>query len=137
LLNEAYAALKSDNGLWPALAQRINITDPAVAAYRDQEQRINNPPYSAGLIGTTQAMPNAIVGIAGEQGVGVGEGERVVDDVGVAVPRLPVHRVGHERLGLLVPAAEALIVGPIMHAPAGPSAPSSKHMDRHHHGRAR
>jgi DNA invertase Pin-like site-specific DNA recombinase len=31
--------------------------------------------------------------------VGVREGERVIDDVGVAVPRLPVHRVGHERVG--------------------------------------
>ena len=31
--------------------------------------------------------------------VGVGEGERVVDDVAVAVPRLPVQRVGHERVG--------------------------------------
>ena len=31
--------------------------------------------------------------------VGVGDAERVVDDVGVAVPRLPVERVGHERIG--------------------------------------
>jgi len=36
MLNEAYAVLKRDDGLWPVLAQRINITDPAiVAAYRD------------------------------------------------------------------------------------------------------
>lgn len=31
--------------------------------------------------------------------VGVGDAERVVDDVGVAVPRLPVERIGHERIG--------------------------------------
>jgi hypothetical protein len=31
--------------------------------------------------------------------IGVGEGERVVDDVAVAVPRLAVQRVGHERVG--------------------------------------
>ena len=31
--------------------------------------------------------------------VGIGDAERVVDDVGVAAPRLPVGRVGHERVG--------------------------------------
>jgi NitT/TauT family transport system substrate-binding protein len=72
MLNEAYAVLKRDDTLWPTLAQRINITDPAViAAYRDLNRRINNPPYRADLIKPTQALLDAIVSIAGEQAVGV------------------------------------------------------------------
>ncbi len=72
MLHEAYAVLKRDDGLWPALAQRINVTDPAItAAYRDLERRVDNPPYSAELIKPTQELLDAIVAIAGEQGVGV------------------------------------------------------------------
>jgi NitT/TauT family transport system substrate-binding protein len=72
MLNEAYAVLKRDDALWPALAQRINITDPAViAAYRDLGRRVNNPPYRAELIKPTQALLDAIIAIAGEQSVGV------------------------------------------------------------------
>jgi NitT/TauT family transport system substrate-binding protein len=72
MLNEAYAVLKRDDGLWPALAQRINITDSAItAAYRDLARRIDNPPYSAELIRPTQELLNAIVAVAGEQAVGV------------------------------------------------------------------
>jgi ABC-type nitrate/sulfonate/bicarbonate transport system substrate-binding protein len=72
MLDAAYAALKSDDGLWPALAQRINVIDPAlVAAYRDLARRIDNPSYSAALIKPTQDMLDAIVAIAGEQAVGV------------------------------------------------------------------
>jgi NitT/TauT family transport system substrate-binding protein len=72
MLNEAYAVLKRDDGLWPALAQRINITDPQiVAAYRDLARRIDNPPYSAELIKPTQDLLDALVAIAGEQAVGV------------------------------------------------------------------
>jgi NitT/TauT family transport system substrate-binding protein len=72
MLSEAYALLKRDDGLWPALAQRINITDPAIiAAYRDLERGVDNPPYSAELIKPTQKLLDAIVAIAGEQAVGV------------------------------------------------------------------
>jgi NitT/TauT family transport system substrate-binding protein len=72
MLNEAYAVLKRDDGLWPTLAQRINITDPAiVAAYRDLARRIDNPPYSTESIKPTQELLDAIVAIAGEQAVGV------------------------------------------------------------------
>jgi len=72
MLNEAYAVLKRDDGLWPALAQRINVTDPAIiAAYRDLERRVDNPPYKAELIKPTQELLDAIIAIAGEQAVGV------------------------------------------------------------------
>jgi hypothetical protein len=72
MLSEAYALLKQDDGLWPALAQRINISDPAViTAYRDLERGVDNPPYSAELIKPTQELLDAIVAIAGEQAVGV------------------------------------------------------------------
>jgi NitT/TauT family transport system substrate-binding protein len=72
MLNEAYAVLRRDDGLWPVLAQRINITDPAViAAYRDLAQRVDNPPYSAELVKPTQELLDALVAIAGEQAVGV------------------------------------------------------------------
>jgi NitT/TauT family transport system substrate-binding protein len=72
MLNEAYALLKRDDGLWPVLAQRINITDPAIiAAYRDLARRIDNPPYSAELIKPTQELLDALVAIAGEPAVGV------------------------------------------------------------------
>jgi hypothetical protein len=72
MLDDAYAALRSNDALWPVLAQRINITDPAVAAaYRNEARRIDNPPYSAALIKPTQQVLDAIVAIAGEQAVGV------------------------------------------------------------------
>jgi NitT/TauT family transport system substrate-binding protein len=72
MFNEAYAVLKGDDRLWPALAQRINVTDPDVtAAYRDLERRVNNPPYRAELIKPTQALLDALVSIAGERAVGV------------------------------------------------------------------
>src|SRR5262249_15511638 len=72
MLNEADAVLKRDAGLWPALAQKINSTDPAfIAAYRDLARRVNNPPYSAELIKPTQELLDAIIAIAGEQAVGV------------------------------------------------------------------
>jgi len=72
MLNEAYAVLKRDDELWPVLAQRINITDPAIAAaYRDLARRVDNPPYSAELIKPTQDLLDAIIAIAGEQAVGV------------------------------------------------------------------
>jgi NitT/TauT family transport system substrate-binding protein len=72
MLNEAYAVLKRDDGLWPALAQRINVTDPAItAAYRDLERRVDNPPYKAELIKPTQELLDAIIAIAGGQAVGV------------------------------------------------------------------
>jgi NitT/TauT family transport system substrate-binding protein len=72
MLSEAYALLKQDDGLWPALAQRINISDPAIiGAYRDLERGVDNPPYAAELIKPTQELLDAIVAIAGEQAVGV------------------------------------------------------------------
>jgi NitT/TauT family transport system substrate-binding protein len=72
MLDDAYAALRTDDRLWPALAQRINITDSAgIAAYRDAGRRIDNPPYSAALLKPTQDMLDAIIAIAGEAAVGV------------------------------------------------------------------
>jgi NitT/TauT family transport system substrate-binding protein len=71
MLDDAYAVLKSDDRLWPALAQRLNITDPAlVAAYREYARRIDNPPYGTALIKPTQEVLDAIIAIAGEQAVG-------------------------------------------------------------------
>jgi NitT/TauT family transport system substrate-binding protein len=72
MLDDAYAVLRTNDRLWPVLAQRINITDPAVvAAYRDAARRIDNPPFSAALIKPTQDVLDAIIAIAGEQAVGV------------------------------------------------------------------
>jgi NitT/TauT family transport system substrate-binding protein len=72
MLSEAYALLRNDDRLWPVLAQRINITDPAVvAAYRDVARRINDPPFNAALMKPTQDVLDAIIAIAGEQAVGV------------------------------------------------------------------
>jgi NitT/TauT family transport system substrate-binding protein len=84
MLNEAYAVLKRDDALWPALAQRINVADPAIiAAYRDLERRVDNPPYSAELIKPSQELLDAIIAIAGEQAVGV----TTVDPAAFLFPR--------------------------------------------------
>jgi NitT/TauT family transport system substrate-binding protein len=72
MLTDAYAKLKSDDSVWPALAEKIHITDPAlVAAYRDLDRKIDNPPYDPSLLAPTQKLLDAIVAIAGEDAVGV------------------------------------------------------------------
>ncbi|HXQ53012.1 MAG TPA: ABC transporter substrate-binding protein [Stellaceae bacterium] len=72
MLDDAYAKLKSDDSVWPALAQKINITDPKIAdAYRNEARKIDNPPYRKALIPPTQALMDSIVAIAGEAAVGV------------------------------------------------------------------
>lgn len=72
MLTEAYAKLRGDDGLWPTLAEKIHITDPAlVAAYRTVGRKIDDPPYRAGLLAPTQKLLDAIVTIAGEDAVGV------------------------------------------------------------------
>jgi NitT/TauT family transport system substrate-binding protein len=72
MLVDAYAKLKSDDSVWPPLAEKIHITDPAlVAAYRDLDRKIDNPPYDPSLIAPTQKLLDAIVAIAGSDAVGV------------------------------------------------------------------
>jgi NitT/TauT family transport system substrate-binding protein len=71
MIDEAYAKLTGDDGVWTALAQKVRITDPAlIAAYRDQARKIDNPPYGRPLIASTQKLVDAIVALAGEDAVG-------------------------------------------------------------------
>lgn len=71
MIDEAYAKLKSDDGVWTALGQKIRITDPAlIAAYREQGRKIDNPPYGRAQIASTQKLVDAIVALAGEDAVG-------------------------------------------------------------------
>jgi len=77
MLDDAYAKLKEDDGVWPDLAQKVRITDPAlVAAYRNDARKIDNPPYRSSLLPPTQRLLDAIVAIAGEGAVGVTELDR-------------------------------------------------------------
>lgn len=72
MIGDAYAKLKSDDELWPPLAQKIGITDPKiVAVYRDEARRIDDPPYHISLIQPTQAQIDSLVVIAGEGAVGI------------------------------------------------------------------
>jgi NitT/TauT family transport system substrate-binding protein len=71
MLDDAYAALKRDDAVWPALAQKVRIDDPAlVRAYRDDARTIDNPPYRPSLLPPTQRLLDAIVAVAGDD-VGV------------------------------------------------------------------
>ena len=71
MIDEAYAKLSGDDGVWTALAQKVRITDPVlIAAYRDQARKIANPPYGHPLIASTQKLVDAIVALAGEDAVG-------------------------------------------------------------------
>jgi NitT/TauT family transport system substrate-binding protein len=72
MLREAYNVLRKDDSLWPTLAQRIRITDPAlIAAYRNHSRKYNDSPYNAGLLKPTQELLDALVSIAGEHAAGV------------------------------------------------------------------
>jgi NitT/TauT family transport system substrate-binding protein len=72
MLTDAYSKLKSDDSVWPPLADKIRITDPVlVAAYRDLDRRIDNPAYDPSLVAPTQKLLDAIVAVAGEDAVGV------------------------------------------------------------------
>jgi NitT/TauT family transport system substrate-binding protein len=72
MLDDAYAKLRSDDSVWPALAQKIHITDPAlVTAYRNEDRKHDDPPHNPILIGATQKLLDAIVAIAGAEAVGV------------------------------------------------------------------
>jgi NitT/TauT family transport system substrate-binding protein len=72
MIDEAYAKLKTDDSLWPAIAAKIGFTDPAiVVAYRTLARRVDNPPYSSKLIAPTQALLDAINAIAGKTPTGV------------------------------------------------------------------
>jgi NitT/TauT family transport system substrate-binding protein len=71
MIDEAYAKLKSDDTLWPAIAAKIGFTDPAVVvAYRNLAHREDNPPYNRSLIAATQTLIDAIGAIAGNTAVG-------------------------------------------------------------------
>ncbi len=71
MIDDAYGVLKSDDGVWPDIAQKIGITEPGlVAAYRDLARSVDNPPYDASLIPATQALIDAIVDEAGEAPIG-------------------------------------------------------------------
>lgn len=72
MIGDAYAKLKSDDSVWPPLAAKIHVTDPAlIAAYRDLDRKIDDPPYNRSLIAATQKLVDAIVAIAGADAVGV------------------------------------------------------------------
>ena len=72
MLDEAYAKLKTDDSLWPAIAAKIGFTDPAiVASYRDLARKIDNPPFNRVTLAPTQQLLNAINAIAGTTAVGV------------------------------------------------------------------
>jgi NitT/TauT family transport system substrate-binding protein len=72
MIDDAYAKLKSDDDLWPPLAQKIGITDPKIMeVYRDEARKIDNPPYAKSLIPPTQVLLDSIVAVAGEAAVGV------------------------------------------------------------------
>jgi NitT/TauT family transport system substrate-binding protein len=71
MIDEAYAKLSSDDNVWPAVAQQIGITDPAmIAAYRDLARKIDNAPYGRSLIAMTQQMLDAIISVAGDGPIG-------------------------------------------------------------------
>jgi hypothetical protein len=71
MFDEAYVKLKAEDGVWPAIAQKIGMTDPAaVAAYRELERRVDNPPYSSARLKPTQDMIDAIIALAGDGPVG-------------------------------------------------------------------
>jgi NitT/TauT family transport system substrate-binding protein len=72
MIDEAYQKLQADDAIWTMLAQKINITDPAlVAAYRDNARATNNPPYRKKHLQTTQTVVDAIIAIAGDQSLGI------------------------------------------------------------------
>jgi NitT/TauT family transport system substrate-binding protein len=83
MLEDAYAKLNSNDTVWPALAQQVGIADPLlISAYRNQERRVDNPPYAASLIEPTQKLVDAIVAIVGSDAVGVSQ----VDPAGFVFP---------------------------------------------------
>ena len=72
MIAEAYDKLRTDDSLWPPHAQKVNVTDAAiVTAYRDLERRIDDPPYAAPLIASTQKLLDAIIAVTGPDAVGV------------------------------------------------------------------
>lgn len=72
MIEEAYGKLRTDDSLWPPLAQKVGITDPAlIATYRDEARRIDDPPYLPALIPPTQKLLDAIVALTGSDAVGV------------------------------------------------------------------
>jgi hypothetical protein len=71
MIDEAYTMLRSDDSVWPAVAQQIGITDPVmIAAYRDLARKTDDAPYTRSLITDTQRMLDAIVAIAGDGPIG-------------------------------------------------------------------
>lgn len=67
MVTDAYAALRRDDALWPALGERVHITDPTIlAAYRSDARRIDEPPYRRELLPPTQRLLDALVAIAGD-----------------------------------------------------------------------
>jgi len=72
MLEEAYAKMRTEERVWPELARRINITDPAlITAYRDEARQIDDPPYTPVLIGATQKLLDSIIAVTGPDAVGV------------------------------------------------------------------
>jgi ABC-type nitrate/sulfonate/bicarbonate transport system substrate-binding protein len=71
MIDEAYARLRDDDNVWPAIAQLIGISDPAmVAAYRDLARKTDDAPYNRSLIAATQQMLDAIIAVAGDGPIG-------------------------------------------------------------------
>lgn len=72
MIEEAYGKLRTDDSLWPPLAQKVGMTDPAlITVYRDEARRIDDPPYTPALIAPTQKLLDAIVALTGPDAVGV------------------------------------------------------------------
>ena len=71
VIDEAYTKLRTDDTVWPAVAQQIGMTDPVmIAAYRDLARRTDNAPYDRSLIAVTQEMLDAVISIAGDGSIG-------------------------------------------------------------------
>jgi len=71
MIDEAYAKLRSDDSVWPAVAHQIGMTDPVtIAAYRDLARKTDNAPYNPSLVAVTQQMLDEIISIAGDGPIG-------------------------------------------------------------------
>lgn len=72
MIEEAYEKLRTDDSLWPPLAQKVFITAPAlINVYRDEARRIDDPPYTRALIASTQKLLDGIIATTGPDAVGV------------------------------------------------------------------
>lgn len=71
-MQATYKKLRTDNSVWPGLAKLVYISDPKlVKQYRDLDRRIDDPPFSASQIRSTQKLVNDMVKAVGKENVGI------------------------------------------------------------------